>query len=141
MDNIGGRGLKIETVEDRSVIPLVMEWSEFRAIEETSAAGSINGEEVTETFVADAVRDVAADGSEGPIQSFHAAELTHCAEAGAGRNLIHEARFVAKLGYRCAGNELHALNGAGGELGREYLALLVADGLAINDEGDLGVVA
>ena len=40
-----------------------------------------------------------------------------------------------------ARHQLHALDGAGGKLGGEDLALLIADGLSIDHEADLRVIA
>src|ERR1039458_6328660 len=63
------------------------------------------------------------------------------AEAGARRDVCHQAGLVAELGLGRSGDDLHALDGAGRKLSGEYLALLVADGLPVNDEADLRVIA
>src|ERR1039458_7763132 len=63
------------------------------------------------------------------------------AQAGACGDIGHQTALVAKLGIRRAGNNLHALNSAGGKLGGKDFALLIANGLAIDDECALRVIA
>src|ERR1035441_10649386 len=62
-------------------------------------------------------------------------------QPGARGDVGHQAALVAELGIRRAGHHLHALNGAGGKLGGKDFALLVANGLAVDDEGALRVIA
>ena len=63
------------------------------------------------------------------------------AEAGAGDGGGDEAGLVAELGAGCGGGELHRLDGVHGDLRRELLGLLVGDGLAVDIQGTLRVIA
>ncbi len=62
-------------------------------------------------------------------------------EAGAGGDLRHQAGLVAEFGIRRSGDDFHALDGAGRKLRGEDLALLIADGLSVDHEADLRVIA
>jgi len=63
------------------------------------------------------------------------------AESGARGHDDHKASFVAVLGRRRAFDHLHGLHGIHGDLVGEDLALLIGDGLAIDGERILGVIA
>jgi len=53
----------------------------------------------------------------------------------------HEAGLVTVLGRGSTGDDLNGLNGVGGKLVGEDLALLVGNGLAVDGEGVGGMVA
>ena len=61
--------------------------------------------------------------------------------AGARGGHDHQAGFAAVFGRRRAADDLNGLNGVGGKLVGEDLALLIGDGLAIDGEGVGCVVA
>jgi len=62
-------------------------------------------------------------------------------QAGAGRNIRNQTGLVAKLSLGRSGYDLHALDGADWKLGGEDLALLIGDGLPVNHEAHLRVIA
>ncbi len=61
--------------------------------------------------------------------------------SGARGGFDDEAGLVAVLGCRSAADDLERLHSVGGKLVGEDLALLVGDGLAVDGEGVLRVIA
>src|SRR6185312_16875682 len=66
--------LKIEPVEDRLVVALVMKWRELGRIKESSTACTIERQKITHLLVAETPRCVTADGTETSVVTLHAAE-------------------------------------------------------------------
>src|SRR6516164_4628881 len=84
---------------------------------------------------------VEAGGAEGSVVEGDAAVRRGDALPGARGGLDDEAGLVTIFGCGRAADDLEGLHGVGGKLVGEDLALLVGDGLAIDREGVLGVVA
>ena len=134
-------GLEVEAIEDGLIVACVVDGLEFRGVEETVATDPVERGEVAEAGSSEAKGGRASGGTEGAEAGVEAAEDTIGTQAGACGDFNDKAGLVAKLGTRVAGDEFEALDGAGGELGGEHFALLVADRLAVHDEADLGVIA
>ena len=111
---LAGR-LIIEAIENRLVVADVVERSELRRIEKTSAANAVNREEVAELRVAESQAEVSSRGAEGAVARVDIAEHFARAQAGARGHLRHQAGLIAKLRAGRSGDQLHALNRAGGQ--------------------------
>ena len=134
-------GLEVEAIEDGLIVACVVDGLEFRGVEETVATDPVERGEVAEAGRAEAKGGRASAGTEGAEAGVEATEDATGPEAGAGGDFNDKAGLVSELGTRVTGDQFQTLDGAGGELGGEHFALLVADRLAVYDEADLGVVA
>jgi len=123
------------------VVALIVEWGELRSIEEATGPGAIDGQEISGSHAAEPKTDQASRGAERPIRGVEVPESPSCSKAE--RVVILAIRLDLSPNSASGGarDNFHALNGAGGKLGGEHLALLVADGLPIDHKAGLGVVA
>src|ERR1035437_9206342 len=141
MERVLSGGLKIETIEKCLIIPDVVEGPELGSVQKTAAAHAIDGQKVADSCGAIAQAEAPSSGAERPIVRVDVSEHPPRAEAGARRDVCHQAGLVAEFGLWRSGDNLHALDGAGRKLRRKHFTLLVADGLPVNDEADLRVIA
>ncbi len=137
---VAGGGLPIEAIEDGLAVSHVVKRTEFGAVEKAPAAQGIGGEEIAELLAAEAEGGFLADGSEGAVLRGEAAERL-LAESGTGDGVDHEAGLIAEFGAGRAGDEFHGLDGVERNLGGELFALLIGDGLAVDGEAGLCVIA
>jgi len=98
-------------------------------------------DEVAPVLVAVAQVDGSGGRSEGPIRRGHRSSGSCDALAGAGGYVDDDAGLAAELGRRRAVDDFERLDGLGGKLVGENLALLIGDGLAVDGERVGGVVA
>src|ERR1017187_1165707 len=141
MERVLSGGLKIETIEKCLIIPDVVEGPELGSVQKTAAAHAIDGQKVADSCGAIAQAETSSSGAERTIVRVDVSEHPPRAEAGARRDVCHQAGLVAEFGLWRPGDDFHALDGAGGKLRGEHLALLVADGLPVNHKADLRVIA
>src|ERR1035437_63732 len=141
VNDVPAGGLIIEAVENGLILSDIVVWNELRRIEKTSAANAVDGQKIADLRVAETEPEASAHSAEGAVAGIDIAEHLAGAEAGARGDLRHQAGFIAKLGAGRSGDQLHALNGAGGQRGGENLALLIADELPVDQVTDLRVVA
>ena len=87
-----------------------------------------------------AERAILAVGSKRSHGGADASERQRAQSRFCGR-IHHQARFVSILRVGRASDQLHALHRVGRKLGGKDLALLIADGLAIDHKADLSVIA
>ena len=137
---VAGGGLPVEAIEDGLAVPHVVKRTEFGAVEKAPAAQGVGGEEVAELLAAEAEGGFLADGAEGAVLRGEAAERL-LAESGTGDGVDHEAGLIAEFGAGRAGDEFHGLDGVERNLGGELFALLIGDGLAVDGEAGLRVIA
>jgi hypothetical protein len=140
VNDILASGLVIEMIEDGLIVPYVMEGGEFGSVQKPPAANAINGKEITELRIAETDAHAPSRGAERPVRSIHITEDPTNSETGSGCYLCDEARLVAKFGVWRTGNDFHALDRADGNLRGIDFALLVADGLSIDNEARLKVI-
>ena len=141
MERVGRREGVVDAVEDVLLVALVVEDGELGRIEEASGVEAVGLDEVAPVLAAVGEIDAAGGGPEGAIGGADAAGGLGDSLPGAGGGDDDEAGFVAVLGRRRAGDDLDGLNGVGGKLVGEDLALLVGDGLAVDGERVGGVIA
>ena len=140
MKRVVGGGLPVEAIENGLAVPHVVKRTEFGAVEKASAAQGVGGEEIAVLLAAEAEGGFLADGAEGTVLRYEAAERL-LAEPGARDGVDHEAGLIAELGAGGAGDEFHGLDGVERNLRGELLALLIGDGLAVDGEAGLRVIA
>ena len=104
MERVLSGGLKIETIEKCLIIPDVVEGPELGSVQKTAAAHSIDAQEVAEFRGAIAQAETASSGAERTIVRFDVAEHPPRAEAGARRDVCHQAGLVAELGLGRSGD-------------------------------------
>src|SRR5262249_5247084 len=131
----------IEPVEEGLVVADIVKGRKFRRVQKPLAADSIDGEEVSDLGAAVSKPDSSAGGSERTVRSVDVAEHPSRSQTRARDHLREEAGLISELRVRRSGNQRHALDCAGRELGRKHFALLIADRLAVNYKTDLCMVA
>src|SRR5579862_6589806 len=141
MERILTVGQKIDAVENRLVVADIVVRTELGSVQESPRSGTIHGQEFPKLGRAAPNACGSTCGAERSIRGVHIPKEPWCPETRAGRDLGDQTALVSEFRAGRTGSRLHALNGAGGELGGEHFALLIADGLSINHETDLGVVA
>ena len=141
MENVDAVGLVVEAVEQRLVVAAVVDVDELGGVQETVAAVAVGGQEVAHLGIAESNSHAAGDGGERAVGDIRVAEQASGAQGGARGHVGHQAGFIPELRPGRSGGQFHALDGAGGKLRGEDLALLIADGLSVDDEADLRVVA
>src|SRR5258708_15064637 len=139
--NILAAGLVIKPVEDGLTVTDVVNRTEFRSIQEPSTTGPIECDEVPYFCISEAKRNAAAGGAKSSIVRFNISKRVSCPETRTSRNLSDQATLVAKFCRRRSCDNFHALNRAYGKLGGKDFALLIADGLPIDDKAGLRVIA
>ena len=141
MDRVGrGEGV-VDAVEDVLLVALVVEDGELRRIEKAAGVEAVDFNEVAPVLAAVAEIEGAGGGAEGAVGTADAAGGLGDALTGAGGGHDDQAGLAAVLGRRRAGDDFDGLNGVGGKLVGEDLALLVGDRLAIDGERVGGVIA
>ena len=141
VDGIGRRQGVIDAVEDILLVALVVEDSELGRIEKAAGVEAVGFDEVAPLLSAIGEVESAGGRAEGAIGGADASGGLCDSLARARGGDDDEAGFVAVLGRGRAGDDLDGLNGVGGNLVGEDLALLVGDGLAVDGEGVGGVIA
>ncbi len=141
MNYVFSRGLEVHAIEEGLIIPNIVERPELRGVQKTAATHSVDSQKVAECCSAIAQAETPSLGAERTVVRVDVPEDPARPQGGACRDTCHQAGLVAEFGQRRSRNDFHALDGAGWQLSREYLALLVADGLPIDDEADLCVIA
>src|SRR2546428_4740911 len=111
-----------------------MHYLEFRWIEKAPAVQSVRGNEIAPSVAPEGDCAARIRGAKRAVRSGHAARRPFLPKTGARRHLDNEARLIAILCGRGAGDDLHGLNRIHGNLVGENLALLVGDGLPVNRE-------
>src|SRR5258708_1569433 len=139
--NILAARLVIKPVEDGLAVTDVVNPSELRGIEKPSTTSPIKRDEVPYFCISEAKRNAAASGAESSIIRFNFSERASGSEARTSRNLSDQATLVAKFSGRSPRDNFHTLDGTYGKLGGKDFALLIADGLPIDDKAGLGVIA
>ena len=118
-----------------------MKDDELGWVEEASGVEAVDLDEVAPVLVRRSRDRCAGGGAEGAVGGGDAAGRLGDALPGARGDLDDEAGLAAVFGRRRARDHLERLDGVGGKLVGEDLALLVGDGLAVDGEGVRGVVA
>ena len=134
-------GLIIQPIEERSTIANVVVRIKLRCVEKPSAPEAFYREKVAKLRCAKAEAEIASPSAEIPEGPLDIPEDPPRSKAGTSRDLRDEAAFIAKLRTWRPGGYLHALDGANGKLSGEYLALLIANWLPVDDEAGLSMVA
>src|SRR5205823_5599220 len=114
---------------------------ELGRIQKPPASQTVDRKKVSRFRGSGAHREATACGAEGSVGGVHAAEGSSRAQSGTSCNRRHQTGLVPELGAGRSGGRLYALDGTRRELRREHLALLIADGLSIDDEAHLRVIA
>ena len=109
--------------------------------EKAAASNAVDRQEIPDSRAAETNRRGPADAAERTIVCVEVTEDPSRAEPGTRRDVCDQAGFVAELRVWSAGDDLHALDRAGGKLRRKHLALLIADRLAVDHKAGLGMVA
>ncbi len=133
--------LAVDAIEDVQLVALVVEDDELGRIEEASGVEAVDLDEVAPVLSAVAEIDRAGGRAEAAVGGGDAAGGLGDSLAGAGGDLNDEAGLAAILGGRGSGDDFDRLDGVGGKLVGEDLALLVGDRLAVDGEGVGGVIA
>src|SRR5260370_102841 len=133
--------LVIMSVEDGVFVTDVVNRMEFRSIQDPSSSGRIERDEVPYFCISEAKRNAAAGGAKSSIVRFNISKRVSCPETRTSRDLSYQAALVAKFSGGCSGDNFHALDCAYGKLGGKDFALLIADGLPIDDKAGLRVIA
>src|SRR5579864_1957585 len=141
MEGVTAVWLPVQAVEDALVVSTIVNGNEFRRVQKMARLDAVEGHEVSEFRAAPAQSRRASPGPERAPLRLNGAEGLRSAQTGARGAVHNQASFVAVLGVRSAGNQLHALERVKWYLGGKHFALLIADGLAIDDETDLRVIA
>src|SRR5215469_1967578 len=132
--------LKIQPVEERSVVTDIVNSGELRRIEITTAAQAGSRDELSPVLATDSKVEVRSAGSERTVGSADAAGRL-LAKPRFRRHTHHHAVLVAKFSRWNAGDDFHGLNCL-----RRYLigigtTLLVGDWLTIDCKLRLRVIA
>ena len=101
---------------------------------------ALNGQKIPPARAADAERRILRDGPERAIPR-HKTTGGLLSEGRPCGRIDHQARLIAVLRGRRAGNDFHRLNRVGRNGRREDLVPLVRHRLAVDDIADLGVIA
>lgn len=141
MEGVDRVGRVVDAIEERLIIAVGVEGVDFGGVEIAAAVGGVSGEEVAEVLVADGERGIGAGGSEAAVGGTNAAFGMEGAESGLGGGAGDERGFVSVLGGNDAFYDLHGLDGVDGNLIGEGFALLIADGLAVDGVGGVGMFA
>ena len=141
MQSIFSGSLKINAIEDVLLISLVVHDDKFRRIKEAAAVERVGCDEVAPVLAPVSEVEVHIRGSKTSVRCGHAASGGLDPLTGARGHVNHYAGLVAKLGGRGTRKDLHRFDGIKRNLVGEHFALLVSDGLAIDREGVLGVIA
>ena len=124
------------------LLPYVVEGGELGRIQKAAAAHAIDRQKVADFRAAEAERRRCRRRCRR-IRSWRRHCRKRCRAPRPERVVICATRLVLSpnSASRRSGDDLHALNRAGGKLGGEDLALLIADGLPVDHEADLRVIA
>src|ERR1035437_10962974 len=141
MESVLAVGLIVHAVENRLVVANVVDRRVLGCIEKSPAPNAVSRQKISELRAAEAQADAASGRPETPIVRLNVAKHLSRSQARSCRDLRHQAALVAKFGIGSSRGHLHTLDRAGGKLGREHLALLIADRLSIHHETGLRVVA
>src|ERR1039458_4371250 len=98
MERVLTCGLKVETIEQSLIVPNVVEGPELGSVQKTAAAHSIDAQKVAEFRGAIAQAETASSGAERTVVRVDVSEHPPRAEAGARRDVCHQAGLVAELG-------------------------------------------
>ena len=140
MESVLAVGLIVHAIENRLVVANVVDRSELGCIQESPAPNAVSRQKISKLRAAETQAHAASGGTERPIVRLDVAKHLSRSQARTCSDLRHQAALVAKFRVWSSRGHLHALDGAGGQLRREYLALLIADRLSIDDETGLSVV-
>src|SRR6266567_3818672 len=139
MEDVFPGRLPVEVVEDALVVTAVVNRQALRRIQKMSRSNAAQSYEVSVLRSTEAQGNIPSAGSERAPLGVDIAERLGHAQRGAAGGVHNQAGFVAILRIRRSGDQFHALQGDGGNLRGEELALLVADGLAIDEHQGLRV--
>src|SRR5260370_35978805 len=126
------RDLKIQPVKPVFLITFGMNHLDFRWIQESPALQSVYGDEVPPFLSPIGKIEANVRGAKTSVGTVYSPRRFGHAEPGFRGYFDHQARFVAKLRWRCAGDHLQRLNRIGWNLSGEDLALLVSDRLPVH---------
>ena len=132
---------KVEAVEERDVVPRVVQRFEFRRIEKAIGPQPLTDRKLPDRVRAAADVDIAGRTLERAVAERRAAGRLRLIEPGLGHDVHHQAALVAVFGRRHARDDLHRLHGVRRDLIRVQAALLVGDRLVVDRELRLRVVA
>src|SRR4029077_18077332 len=130
-----------ETVEEGLIVAGIVNVGVFWSVQETFRTDSIDRHEISTLRATKAEADAPAIGAERSEIGADIPKDFPGTKPGTSRNLSDQAGLVAKFHVRCSRGHLHALDRADGKLSRVHLALLVADGLSVDEEAGLSVIA
>src|SRR5258708_1413263 len=141
MEDVFPGRLPVEVVEDALVVAAVVNRQALRRIQKMSRSNAAQSYEVSVLRSTDAECNIPSAGSERAPLGVDIAERLGHAQPGPAGGIHNQAGLIAILRIRRSRNQFHALKGDGGNLRGEELALLVADGLAIDEHQSLSVVS
>ena len=128
-------------IEDGFVVADVVERSELGRVQKSAAAEAVEGQEISDFRGAQAQPEGTSDGAERAVGRIQVAKRPRRSQAGARGDIGHQAGLVAKLRIHRPRHHFHALDGADRKLRGEDFALLIADGLSVDHEAGLRVIA
>ncbi len=140
MECAGRAGAGVDSIEQRHLVPGIVQDLELRRIQEAIRPHAGHRQEI-----ADVVRPgtkVHVDGGrlERTVPQRHAAGRLRLVEARLGDDMHDEAAFVAVFGRRDPCNDLHRLHGILRNLVRVQTTLLIRHRLVVDRELRLGMV-
>ena len=134
-------GMKVEAVEERLAVPLVVQRLELGRIEVAIRPHRAQRQEVPDGVRAAADAGVEDRRGERSVAGGHRTRRLRLVETGLGDDVHDEAALVAVLGGRHAGDDLHRLHRLWRNLIRVDTALLIRNRLVVDGELRLRVVA
>ncbi len=138
---VGVGDFEIDAVKCIFFVALVVEDAELGRIEKAPGIQGVELDEVAPVFAAVGEIESAAGRSKGAVGGRDGAGGLGYALAGTGSRHDDEAGLSAVFSRRRAGDDFEGLNGIGGNLVGEGLALLIGDRLAVDGKGVGRVIA
>src|ERR1022692_4581765 len=106
----------VQTIEDGLIVPCVVEGSELRGVQKAPGSEAVDGNEVSKLRGAIPESDTSTGRAKRAVGSIDVAKNSPGAQPRPSSDLRDQAAFVAEFGVRRTRGNLHALDGAGGQL-------------------------
>ncbi len=141
VEDILAAWLEVEAVEKGLIVADIMNVFALGRVQEAFRAHTVDGQEISNLRVAKAQSQTATSGPERSKIRADVTKRSTRAKTGTSRDLRNQTGLIAEFNVRSSRGHLHALDRAGWKLGGIDLALLVANGLSVDQEAGLGMIA